>query len=310
MQASEKTVFDRMSRRAAAAVIAEYSTSFSLATRLLGRRIRQDICALYAVVRIADEIVDGAAQAHLADPETELRAYQQAVLNAPQRTFHTDPVLHAYARMARRCQLDPAHMDAFFASMRTDLTQTRHTATSLDGYIYGSAEVIGLMCLTIFFGHPVADPELTRGARRLGAAFQQVNFLRDKADDATRLGRDYLPAALTHADKDALVASVRADLALARQAARRLPTGARLGVRVATGLYEELVNRLDATPPAAVTARRVRVPGPAKARVLVRELIGDIHDQATTVTEAARAAEAAEATGRQDGHPRTQRSTP
>ena len=125
-----------MADKAAAQVIAQYSTSFSLAVRTLPKPERTHIRNLYAVVRIADEIVDGTTAQANECPETALDLYEEQVLHAPHHRFHTDPVLHAWARTYRECHLNPEHMQAFFASMRADLTQTEFTPQQLDTYIY------------------------------------------------------------------------------------------------------------------------------------------------------------------------------
>ncbi|MGD7002004.1 phytoene/squalene synthase family protein [Corynebacterium halotolerans] len=264
--------YEAMSHRAAASVIAAYSTSFSLAVRLLDRRTRRDIRNLYAVVRIADEIVDGAADLAGTDVPAQLAAYEQAVLAAPGQGFHTDPVLHAYAGTARRCRLDPDHLTAFFWSMRQDLHHTDFTPAQLDRYIYGSAEVIGLLCLRIFLAGADAGTELNHGARQLGSAFQKINFLRDLADDTATLGRSYL-GPLDDAAKHRLIREVTAELDAARAVIPQLPGSARRAVTVATALFAELVRRLDAASLAEIRADRIRVPDPVKAQIVARCLV-------------------------------------
>lgn len=271
--------YDRMAVHAAHEVIATYSTSFSLATRLLDKRVRTDIRNLYAMVRIADEIVDGTAAAAGCTPaETAaaLDGYEKAVLAAPQQRFHVDPVLHAYAGSARRCGFDPGHIRAFFASMRRDLTQSTHDPRSFDAYIHGSAEVIGLLCLSAFLvDHPVTQEERARmenGARSLGAAFQKINFLRDLGEDRDTLGRSYFPGlaenGLTDGDKAELIADIRTDLADAREVIPLLPGSARAGVLAATALFTELTDRIAALPAAELAYRRVSVPRRTKLRIL------------------------------------------
>lgn len=275
--------YDRMSTAAAHQVITSYSTSFSLATRLLSSQIREDIRNLYAMVRIADEIVDGTVEAaglSHAECVHMLDDYEKAVLDAPHCRFHVDPVLHAYAQSARRCSFDPAHVEAFFASMRRDLTQSTYDAGSFDSYVYGSAEVIGLLCLSAFLvDNPVEDAERERlesGARSLGAAFQKVNFLRDLAEDSDVLGRTYFPGlereSLTEARKDELIADIRADLAQASSVMGYLPVSARAGVLAAANLFAELTDRIDALPAQELTRRRVSVPPHVKARIIVTSL--------------------------------------
>lgn len=264
--------YDAMCSDAAAAVMKRYSTSFTLATKLLPGQTKEDIRNLYAVVRIADEIVDGTAkQAAVADISALLDEYETAVLAAPTKRFHTDPILHAYAQTARRCQFDSAHITAFFSSMHRDVNQTTYTQTDFDKYVYGSAEVIGLLCLSTFTaGMTLSLAEKTRldeGARSLGAAFQKVNFLRDIAVDSRLLGRSYFPGInvstdqpLDDAAKDAIVADIRADLAVSRASMYLLPRRVHAGVLAAADLFEELTDMIDATPASVLTTTRISVP--------------------------------------------------
>lgn len=267
--------YSRMAQRAAREVIGSYSTSFGAATRLLPEPQRTDIRNLYAVVRIADEIVDGAAPS----PEraATLEDYEQRVRSAASTAFHTDPILHAFADTARRCSFDDAHLAAFFASMRHDVSGRVHTEESVEQYIYGSAEVVGLLCVDVFFGGrrpPHAEyAKLQEGARSLGAAFQKVNFLRDYADDTTRLARNYFPQArfpLSTEDRDAIVADIRHDFDAAWSAIPALPKHCGVAVAVAANLFEALTDLLADTPPATICAARVRVSAPRKTAIIAR----------------------------------------
>lgn len=270
--------YDRMADRAAAEVISTYSTSFGLSTNLLAPSVRRDVRNLYAMVRIADEIVDGtAAAAGIGEVGPLLDAYEAQVRAAPGQRFHTDPVLHAYANSARRCGFRDEHVEAFFRSMRRDLHQSTYDPQSLDDYIYGSAEVIGLLCLAAFFAErPVDDgdyAELENGARSLGAAFQKINFLRDFAEDTGNLGRAYFPGTEKEFDdaaKDGIVADIRRDLANARRVIPALPLSARAGVLAATGLFADLTERLDAVPAAELARRRISVPATRKTLIITR----------------------------------------
>ncbi|SDS25516.1 phytoene/squalene synthase family protein [Corynebacterium timonense] len=270
--------YDAMCDAAAAEVIAAYSTSFSLATRLLPAPQRRDVRNLYAMVRISDEIVDGAALSAGRDPASALDAYERAVLAAPGVTFHTDPVLHAYAATARRCGFDPDHVRAFFSSMRRDVTQTHYDAAGFDAYVYGSAEVIGLLCLSVFLAgrrvDAAARAEMERGARTLGSAFQKINFLRDYREDQGILGRAYFPGlrerALDDALKAALISDIRSELDTARRAIALLPPASRPAVAAAEALFRELTDVLDATPAATLATARVRVPAHRKLLVTTR----------------------------------------
>ena len=272
-------LYNRAAADAAATVIARYSTSFGLACRLLGPRPRPHVRNIYALARIADEIVDGpAAEAGLSPDAMEevLDQLEQQVLDATLRGFSSNLVVHAFAGTARECGIGPDLVAPFFASMRTDLHTQRHDAASHDAYVYGSAEVIGLMCLQVFVNagapHPVApSAELVDGARRLGAAFQDVNFLRDRTHDDAVLGRDYLGPAADERERAAILDRIDADLAAAARTIPALPADCRRAVTAAHDLFAELAARLRAC---ADGDARVRVPDAVKARLAARALLG------------------------------------
>lgn len=271
-------LYDQTAVDAAAAVIARYSTSFALACRLLGPRPRPHVRNVYALARVADEIVDGpACEAGLTTDETAavLDRLEEECLAAITHGFSGNLVLHAFARTARECGIGAELVGPFFTSMRVDLHVSRHDAASHDSYVYGSAEVIGLMCLQVFVNagarHPVTpSPELVDGARRLGAAFQEVNFLRDLQDDRIRLGRDYLDLA-SPADRTAVLEGVDRDLAAAARVIPGLPADCRRAVTAAHDLFAELAARLRAS---TVDDTRVRVPDAVKARLAMRAFLG------------------------------------
>ena len=248
--------------------------------------MRQDIANLYAMVRIADEIVDGTYAAAGGDPAAcaeVLAAYEATILAAPAQRFHVDPIVHAYALSARRCGFTPEHIQAFFASMRQDAAaaqQRYFSQAELDNYIYGSAEVIGLLCVDIFLAdNPVDAPTRSRleaGARSLGSAFQKVNFLRDLHEDAAVLGRYYFPGLnpneFSEAHKDQIIAEIRSELDLARQAVPELPSAARAGVLAATELFSQLTDQLAVLQAQEIMSRRVSVPARTKAAIIARAL--------------------------------------
>ena len=210
------------SEYAAEQIIHADSTSFGTATRLLGERHRAHVRNIYALVRVADELVDGAsAEAGLTPDEQRfaLDRLEQETERAVLSGYSSNPIVHAFAHTARASAIDEELTRPFFSSMRTDLAAAgtdddasgRPTAALLcfgaaehADYVFGSAEVVGLMCLRVFIRNesPSADQlsVLTHGARRLGAAFQNVNFLRDLADDTGRLGRSYLSKNGRHDD--------------------------------------------------------------------------------------------------------------
>lgn len=275
--------FSRTAEIATSDVIRTYSTSFGLATRLLGRRHRQHVRNIYAMVRIADEIVDGvAAEAGLdsAAQSAALASYVEATHRSMRSGYSSDLILHAFARTARECGIGEDLTTPFFESMSADIGGAAgfaaYDADAHAAYVYGSAEVVGLMCLQVFLRDSRRTPEeleiLRRGARQLGAAFQNVNFLRDLADDTDRLHRGYLggTARLTDADRDAWVDTILRQLADARAAIPLLPKDARAAVRSALALFAALTRRVAKTPAEVLYRRRVRVPDPIKAVLAAR----------------------------------------
>jgi phytoene/squalene synthetase len=274
--------YDDLATASAQLVIRRYSTSFGVASRFLDEPVRTHVRNIYALVRVADELVDAPRPgADDVEQRALLDALEQETLAAMARGHSANLVVHAFARTARTCRIEPDLVTPFFASMRTDLLRTEHDPASFATYVYGSAEVVGLMCLRAFVAElPDADAAYERlapGARRLGAAFQKVNFLRDLAADHDGLGRSYFPgvdpARLTAAQRDALLDDVDDDLAAAAVAIRDLPDGSRVAVRLAHALFAELSARIRRAPVDQVRTERIRVPGPAKLRVLGREVL-------------------------------------
>jgi phytoene/squalene synthetase len=264
-------------------VIACYSTSFGVATRLLGARHRQHIRNVYALVRVADEIVDGVCQEaglDLEEQETTLERFIAETHRAVESGFSSDLVVHAFARTAREAGIGRDLIDPFFASMRSDLhhDDAPFDDRAHDTYVHGSAEVVGLMCLAVFVRDerlsPAARDQLAFGARRLGAAFQDVNFLRDLSDDTYRLGRAYLGTAqrLTTADRDRIVARIRNQLADAEAAICLLPVDARVAVRSAAALFSAVTDTVARTPVEELYRRRVRVSDMRKGTIVARAL--------------------------------------
>lgn len=280
------TLYDRAADAGSARIVALYSTSFSRACRMLPEPTRTHIADVYGLVRLADEVVDADTLDLTPAERAELLDDLEAeTARAVDRGFSLNLVVHAFARTARACGIGPELVTPFFASMRTDLHRTVHDDASLATYVYGSAEVVGLMCLRVFLAGEPGDgasrearyAELAPGARRLGAAFQKVNFLRDLAADEGTLGRTYFPgvttSTLTDATRDALLDEIDADLAAAAVAIESLPAPCRRAVRAAHALFAALSRRLRATSAATIGVRRVRVPGPVKAVVVARALL-------------------------------------
>ncbi len=286
MPATPLQRYDRAAARSSAVVIAEYSTSFGLAVRLLPTATRQHIRNVYALVRLADEVVDGVAAAAGVPLERiaqALDALEEDTYAAMTSGYSTNLVVHAFAGTARAVGVERAIVTPFFTSMRMDLHRAQHTDESFARYVDGSAEVVGLMCLRAFVaaGPPRTSEELAQletGARRLGAAFQKVNFLRDLAADSDGLGRTYFPGVdvsrLDEQTKQRLVDDIDADLVAAAAALPLLEPGPRRAVALAHGLFDELGVRIRATPARALRTTRVRVPDPVKARLAVLAVAG------------------------------------
>lgn len=253
-----------------------YSTSFSSASKLFDASIRPHIYAIYGLVRVADEIVDtykGNDQAALlVDLETETYA-------ALQRGYSSNPLVHAFAVTTRQYGIDEELIGPFFASMRMDLEPRTYDQQAYDLYIYGSAEVIGLMCLKVFVDNNSAQYEqLMSGARRLGAAYQKVNFLRDIAADHNELGRFYFPGltfeSLDDTTKQAIVTDIQDDFTAAKPYVRQLPASARKAVLLSYRYYDALLATLAATPVATIKQQRISVPRTKKLQLLLATRAG------------------------------------
>jgi phytoene synthase len=264
--------YDAAALASATTVIGHYSTSFGLAARLLSPAIRDEVRTIYALVRIADEIVDGAASEAGIDLDGQrelLDDLEKETERAIGRGFSTNLVVHAFATTARRVGIEVSLTRPFFASMRRDLDPAPFTAASVAEYIYGSAEVVGLMCLRSFLRESPRTPEqlavLEHGARSLGAAFQKVNFLRFPGVDLTRL---------TDTEKDLLLDDMDADLAAAERVLPLLPPGSRRAVTAAHRLFARLSAKLRQTPATDLMSTRIRVPDPEKLMIALSSSLG------------------------------------
>jgi 15-cis-phytoene synthase len=278
-------LYDRVAEETASMVIRRYSSSFGLAARLLEPTVRRHVENIYALVRLADEIVDGeAAAAGLTVDEASrmLDDLERQTEFAMDRGYSANLIVHAFGMTARETGFDKSLIEPFFDSMRSDLTVVEHDQESFDRYVYGSAEVVGLMCLRAFLQGTVTTDaeraELERGARALGAAFQKINFLRDLAADFRDLGRGYFPGVridtFSEADKNRLLDDIDGDLRVAATAIPRLPSGSRRAVSLAQSLFADLAVRLRATPAERIVSMRVRVPGRTKARIAAAAALG------------------------------------
>jgi phytoene/squalene synthetase len=267
-------------------VIRSYSTSFGLATNLLAQPVRSHVQNIYALVRVADEIVDGAASGALGANKFaaagELNKLEQETYKAINLGFSTNLVVHAFARTAIETGISRKIVEPFYYSMRLDLQQTKHDQKSFEKYVYGSAEVIGLMCLQTFIqGKTYSQAELEtlrKGAQALGAAFQKVNFLRDLAQDFEQLGRSYFPNLnvknFDETKKKELVEDIKNDLKLSAKTIPLLPKTSSKAVVAAQLLFTALNDKIERTPASEIIKARIRVSDFAKALILFKAWIG------------------------------------
>jgi phytoene/squalene synthetase len=278
-------LYTSVAERSASSVIAGYSTSFRAASRLLAADVRQHVENIYALVRIADEVVDGAAEKAGIGPDAAAETLDELQLETARgiaRGYSANLVVHAFARTARAAGFAEELTGPFFASMRMDLTHAEHDPASFDAYVYGSAEVVGLMCLRVFLmgrdGDAATTARLEHGARRLGAAFQKVNFLRDLAADYEALGRSYFPdvdvASFAEDDKNRILDDIDADLRASALTIPELPPGSRRAVALAQGIFADLATRLRRTPADELLRARVRVPDAVKLRIAAAAAAG------------------------------------
>jgi len=280
-------LYTQAAEASSAVVIGNYSTSFGWATKLLGKADRHHVRNIYALVRVADEIVDGAAAEALTtaigvDPHAMLDKFEQETYRAVECGFSTNLVVHAFAYTAREVGINRDLIQPFFNSMRTDLFQRVHDKRSFEAYIYGSAEVVGLMCLQVFLSRvSVRDEEkaeFVAGARALGAAFQKVNFLRDLSADFDKLGRSYFPLIrvedFNNSERDRLVEDIRNDLNTSKVSLAKLPSSSKRAVGAALMFFEALNNKIAATPANQLIKRRIRVSDLQKFVILLKATFG------------------------------------
>ena len=266
-----KPLFDKVSRHCSALTTKAYSTSFSLGIRLLAPELRGPIHAVYGFVRFADEIVD---TFHDFDKATLFDRFKADTYRAIEERISLNPILNSFQWAFHAYDMDLAHVDKFLESMERDLDQTAYDREGYDDYIVGSAEVVGLMCLSVFVkGDKAQYDALLPHARSLGAAFQKINFLRDIRADWAGLGRTYFPGLdLDGFDREAkrsIEAEIKADFDHAYQGIIRLPKTARLGVYMAYIYYTRLFRKIQRLPHSRIMEDRIRIPNRQKAALLV-----------------------------------------
>jgi phytoene/squalene synthetase len=271
------TLYDTIALRCSREVTTGYSTSFSLGIRTLARRHRPAIYAVYGFVRLADEIVDTFFNHRQREMLDKFRADTAEAISD---RVSSNPVLHSFQWAVNTYNIDREFIDAFLYSMEMDLDQKNHDAKSYSEYIYGSAEAVGLMCLRVFcHDDPQLFDKLREPARKLGSAFQKVNFLRDIGSDYTERGRVYFPGVdfgnFSVADKREIEEDIAAEFRVALEGIRGLDRGSRRGVYLAYSYYLALFSKIRKTPPEAVTGRRFRISDGRKMLLLIKVLVRD-----------------------------------
>ncbi|MFY7758242.1 MAG: phytoene/squalene synthase family protein [Flavobacterium stagni] len=268
-----KSLFDQVSYECSRTTTKAYSTSFSSAVKMLAPSIRQDIYNIYGFVRFADEIVD---TFHDYDKATLFERFEQDLDRALNDRISLNPILNSFQKTVHQYNIPRHLIAAFMKSMKMDLYKSKyHTYSEYQEYIYGSADVVGLMCLMVFVnGDEKRYDELKESAMRLGSAFQKVNFLRDLKADFEDLSRTYFPntdlTRLDEASKAEIIRDIEADFEAAYSGIIKLPLEAKFGVYTAYIYYKKLLSKLKRTPSMEIRNTRIRVPDYEKIGLLAR----------------------------------------
>jgi phytoene synthase len=268
-----KAIFDTVSFECSKNVTKSYSTSFSTAVKLLAPNIRQDIYNIYGFVRFADEIVDSF---HEYDKERLFELFEKDLGNALENKISLNPILNSFQHTVNKYKIPSVMIASFMKSMKMDLHKTEYKSyNEYNEYIYGSADVVGLMCLKVFVnGDDAKFEELESSAMRLGSAFQKVNFLRDLKTDYEDLNRTYFPntdlSKLDEASKNEIIKEIEADFKAGYQGILGLPLEAKFGVYTAYIYYKKLLTKLKNTPSVEIKNTRIRVPNYQKFGLLAK----------------------------------------
>ena len=265
-------LFHDLSQQCSKETTERYSTSFSSAIKLLHQDLRGPIFNIYGFVRFADEIVDTFHQFNKAELLIE---FKKDTYLAIERGISLNPILHSFQLTVNKFRISHDLIEAFFVSMEMDLDKTSYNSQGYKEYIYGSAEVVGLMCLYVFCeGDQAKYDELKPGAQSLGAAFQKVNFLRDVKADYEQLSRTYFPEVdfnnFTPSMKKQSEEDIAIDFAAAYDAIINLPVKARFGVYVAYKYYLSLFKKIKKSNPSNILEQRIRIPNYGKAFIVAK----------------------------------------
>ena len=270
LQKTMMNLFHEVSQDCSRITTVKYSTSFASAIKLLHKDLRNPIFNIYGFVRFADEIVD---TFHQFDKSVLLEEFKLATNDALERGISLNPILHSFQLTANTFDIDKSLIDAFLYSMQLDIDKRKYDRAGYEEYIYGSAEVVGLMCLYVFCeGNTTLYEILKPYARSLGAAFQKVNFLRDLKADYEGLERVYFPGCdfrnFTAADKASIEADIQKDFDHAYEGVLKLPVKARFGVYVAYKYYLSLFRKIKKLQPQNILEDRIRIPDYGKFFIL------------------------------------------
>lgn len=272
-----KELFDSVSNSCSKLVTEKYSTSFSMAVNTLSSKIRTDIYNIYGFVRFADEIVD---TFHDYDKELLMTHFERDYYMAKEQGISLNPILNSFQQTVNKYKIPDHMVQAFLKSMKADLYKTKYqTKAEYDEYIYGSADVVGLMCLKVFVnGNDEMYENLKDAAMRLGSAFQKVNFLRDLKDDFELLSRSYFPnidlGKLDASSKQIIIDEIEADFDYAYEnGILKLPVEAKFGVYMAYRYYRRLLKKLKAVPSEKIMDTRIRISDPMKINLLARSYV-------------------------------------
>lgn len=265
-------LFHNTSESCSYVVTKTYSSSFCSAIGMLHKDLQKPICNIYGFVRLADEIVD---TFHGYDKPALLQSFREDTFTAINKGISLNPILHSFQLTVNKYGIETDLIHSFFNSMEMDLSKNRYDETTYREYVYGSAEVVGLMCLTVFCeGDKKAFEGLKVSARSLGAAFQKVNFLRDIKADYNGLSRIYFPHCdfnnFTVSDKQQIEQDISKDFNDAYKGILQLPEKARFGVYVAYKYYLSLFKKIRQLKPATILQKRVRIPDYYKMLIIVR----------------------------------------
>lgn len=271
-----KQLFDETSFKCSKIVTKNYSTSFSMAVYMLAPTIREAIYSIYGFVRFADEIVDSF---HNYDKEALLDDFEAEYYKAMRLGISLNPIINSFQHTVKEYNISDDLIQSFLKSMKMDLIKSDYTTKDeYNDYIYGSADVVGLMCLKVFVkGNNGKYEKLKDEAMRLGSAFQKVNFLRDLKDDNLVLNRNYFPgvdlSSFDNQSKKAIIDEIEEDFRVAKEGIKKLPIEAKFGVYTAYVYYRKLLKNLEKTPSHEIGTTRIRVSNYTKVGLLAQSFV-------------------------------------